>query len=281
MNFEPEDYLSRLGETVQFLNSTSRHGPPSTALVLGTGQGGFAEKLAGAVRIAYAEIPNLPVSRVAGHSGEFALARHAGKLFCVLAGRVHLYEGLPLQQVVFAVRSLALWGVRNFVLTNPAGALNPDFQPGDVMIIRDHINLMGANPLCGPNLDMLGPRFPDMSQAYCPSLLELARTSGKELGLVLKEGVYVGQLGPNYETPAEISMCRKLGADAVGMPTVPEVIALNHMGKRMLALSCITNAGAGLSSCPPSHKRLLDVTGRMSEPLRRLLLKIIEKVDKE
>lgn len=194
-----------------------------------------------------------------------------------MQGRVHVYEGYALAQVAFPAQVLGLWGVKRFVVANAAGAINPVFCPGDLMLIQDHINLMGGSPLRGPNLDALGERFPEMGEAYDRSLLAWARQCGQDLGLKLREGVYVGLPGPNYETPAEIRMCWLVGADAVGMSTVPEVIALNQMRKRVLGVSCITNMAAGMQPERLRHEEVLAVVSQMQEKASGLILKILER----
>lgn len=250
--------------------------PPDIALVLGSGLGDFVEQLADRSVLPFDQIPNFPVSTVVGHSGQLTHARTGDGSFCALQGRVHLYEGVPPSEVVFAVRALGFWGVDQFVITNAAGAVNLSFRPGDFMLIRDHINLQGDNPLCGPNLDLLGPRFPDMTEAYDSELRKSARHSAKELAMELREGVYVAVKGPSYETPAEITLCRTLGADAVGMSTVPEVIALNHMGKRVLGISCITNMAAGILPQKMRHEEVLETTSRIQSQFARLILNFLE-----
>ncbi len=249
--------------------------PPAWGMILGSGLGDFVDQLAQRRSIPYAEIPGFPVSTVVGHSGRLTLAEAEGVSFCALQGRVHLYEGVPAWQVVAAVRTLACWGVRRFVVTNAAGAINTDFTPGDLMLITDHINLLGDNPLCGPNLDSFGERFPDMTRAYRPKLIEAARRAASQIGLKLREGVYVAVLGPSYETPAEIRMLRTLGADAVGMSTVPEVIALNHAGCSVLGISCITNMAAGILDEPMRHEDVLATTSRVRKDFASLLFELL------
>ena len=193
---------------------------------------------------------------------------------CCLLGRTHFYEGLPLSRIVFPVRSLALWGVRDFVLTNAAGGVNADFVPGDLMLIRDHLNFQGDNPLSGPHLPFLGERFPDMSEIYDRCLIEIAVREAERLRLTLRQGIYLAVKGPSYETPAEIRMFRLWGADAVGMSTVPEAIALRQLGRRVLGISCITNLAAGTLSCRLDHQEVLTVGRQLQERLRELLLAV-------
>jgi purine-nucleoside phosphorylase len=227
---------------------------PTVGVVLGSGLGAWADGLGSATRIPYADIPHMARSSVAGHAGNLCVGHDAsGVAVACLQGRVHLYEGHDPERVVFGVRLLARLGCRAVVLTNAAGGLDPAWSPGDLMLVTDHLNLMWRSPLVGPNESALGPRFPDMTEAYDRALSQLAREAARESGVLLREGVYAGLLGPTYETPAEIRMLRTLGASAVGMSTVPEVIALRHMGVRTAAVSCITNLAAGLSPTLLSH----------------------------
>ncbi|XXV03140.1 purine-nucleoside phosphorylase [Sorangium sp. So ce1335] len=225
-------------------------------MVLGSGLGGWADELSDLVKVPYAAIPGMPRPAVAGHAGFLCAGRVGEVPVACLQGRAHLYEGHPLAKVVFGVRVLARLGCRAVLLTNAAGGINDSFAAGDLMLIVDHLNLMGTNPLVGPNDDALGKRFPDMTYAHDPRLLELARAAAGETGVRLREGVYAGLLGPTYETPAEIRMLRALGADAVGMSTVPEIIALRHMSVPAAAVSCITNLAAGLTQRELDHKEV-------------------------
>lgn len=244
---------------------------PRIGLVLGSGLGAFAETLEDAAVVPYGEIPHMPKPTVHGHAGELCVGNVGSVRVAVLRGRVHLYEGHPVDRAVFGVRLLARLGCEAFILTNAAGGLRPSFRPGRLMLLSDHLNLMGKNPLVGPNHDELGPRFPDMTRAYDPELGDLARKAAAEVGVHLEEGVYAALLGPTYETPAEIRMVRTLGADAVGMSTVPEVIALRHMGARCAAVSCITNMGAGMTAATLSHDEVAETAGAVREEFMRLL----------
>jgi len=251
---------------------------PKIAVVLGSAQASFAEALADRTAIPYGEIPGWPVPRVAGHAGELAVGRCAGKRVAALCGRVHLYEGWTPQQVVFGVRVMGLLGVKVLVLTNAAGAIRETFRPGMQVLITDHINLQGTNPLTGPNDDSLGPRFPDMSEAYDRGLLETARAAAREAGVETGEGVYAAMLGPSFETPAEIRFLRTIGADLAGMSTVPEVIAARHMEMRVLAVSTVTNMAAGLQQ-RLSHEEVLETGKASAEALRRLLEAFLARVE--
>jgi len=252
---------------------------PRVAVVLGSGLGAFGDTVAERGRkIPYAEL-GFPSSAVVGHAGALCLGTvetdGVSVPIACMQGRVHAYEGHEPDRVVFAVRALARWGCRTFVLTNAAGGVNPALEPGDLMLLRDHLNLTGRNPLIGPNDDRLGPRFPDMSVAYDRELRDKARAAAHASGIVLREGVYAALSGPSYETPAEIRMLHALGADAVGMSTVPEVIALRHMGARCVALSCITNKGAGLSEGLLSHTEVQEVADRTRASFVGLLTRLV------
>jgi purine-nucleoside phosphorylase len=248
---------------------------PKIAVVLGSGLGGFADNLENPTVIPYGEIPGWPASTAAGHAGKLSIGTLDGLPVAVLAGRAHLYEGYAAQQVVYGVRALYEFGVESIVLTNASGGVNPALGPGQLVLISDHINLMGTNPLIGTNDDSLGPRFPDMSEAYSKVYRDIARAAGKEIGLDLPEGVYAGLVGPSYETPAEIRYLRAIGADLVGMSTVLEAIAANHMGMKVLGISCVTNFAAGVVDQKLDHREVLEVgaaaQGRMTELLRRVL----------
>jgi purine-nucleoside phosphorylase len=227
--------------------------PPEVALVLGSGLGAVADTLADRLCIPYTEIPHMPTSAVEGHAGNFVFGELSGRRVVIMQGRVHLYEGYTAEQVVFGVRLMLMLGASTLIISNAAGGIRRDLRPGDLMLIEDHLNMTGHNCLRGPDDPALGPRFPDMSAAYDPALRLCAANAAIRLDMVVRRGVYAGLLGPNYETPAEIRMLRILGADAVGMSTVLEVIAANHMGARVLGISCITNVAAGLSSHTLSH----------------------------
>lgn len=241
-----------------------------TAVILGSGLGDFAEELAEPVILPYAEIPHFPVSTVAGHAGRLVCGKLGEKKILAMQGRFHFYEGYPMEEVVFPVRVMAMLGIRRLIVTNAAGGVNPDFHPGELMLITDHINFMGTNPLIGANDDQLGPRFPDMSHAYDEQGLALARRAAQQAGIPLREGVYAAFTGPSYETPAEIRMVRTWGADAVGMSTVPEVIAANHAGMRVTGLSCITNLAAGMQKSL-NHEEVMATSARVKDDFKRLL----------
>lgn len=248
---------------------------PRVAVVLGSGLGGFAERIEDAVEIPYGDIPGWPPSTALGHAGTLVLGSFAGVPVAVMRGRAHLYEGHAPEKVVFGVRVLGRLGARTLVLTNACGGIRPDLEPGDLVLVSDHINLQGVSPLVGPNDDSLGPRFPDMSNAYDPELRRLAHAAAARLGQVLAEGVYAAWIGPAFETPAEIRMIRVLGGDLVGMSTAPEVLAARHMGLRCLAISCVTNMAAGILPEPIDAEHVLAVgaaaQGRLTALLGELL----------
>ena len=248
---------------------------PAVGVVLGSGLGGFADALESTVEVPYDEIPGWPQATAIGHAGTLVLGSFGGVPVAVMRGRAHLYEGLSPAKTVFGVRVLGLLGVRTLVLTNAVGAIDDSLEPGQLVVITDHLNLQGQSPLVGPNDDALGPRFPDMSDAYDPELRAAAKAAAERLGLDLGEGVYAAWLGPAFETPAEIRMLRTLGADTVGMSVVPEVLAARHMGIRCLAISCVTNLAAGLSPDPIDPDHVLEVGARAAGSLVALLRELV------
>lgn len=266
--------VAQLAEAAAFVRSRSPLAP-RVGLVLGSGLGEFAKSLDDPVAIPYGEIPHFARSTAVGHRGELVLGTARGVPVAVMAGRVHLYEGYPVSQVVFPVRMLARMGVDALVLTNAAGSVNVDFRPGELVVLSDHVNLTGTNPLIGPNEDELGPRFPDMSDAYDADLRKVATQACADAGVPARSGVYLGLLGPSYETPAEIRMARALGADVVGMSTVLEVIAARHMGVRCVGLSCVTNMAAGVLPQKIDHREVLEVGERVKQGLIDVLGRIV------
>jgi len=234
---------------------------PKTGLVLGSGLGAFADQLDEATRIPYSQIPSFPRSTAVGHAGQMVIGKATGIPVAVMQGRVHLYEGYSASEVAFPTRVLGRMGIRALILTNAAGGINLEYKQGALVVLSDHINLQGQNPLIGPNDERLGPRFPDMTQAYYKPYRALALEAARKLGKTIYEGVYAGLAGPSYETPAEIRYLRAIGADLVGMSTVPEVIAARHMGIKILAISCVTNMAAGILDKPLDHEEVLE-TGR-------------------
>jgi purine-nucleoside phosphorylase len=250
---------------------------PDIAVVLGSGLGDFADTLAGGVSIAYGDLPHWPASAVIGHDGRLVIGSIGGRQAIALAGRSHAYEGHDPRTVTFAVRALGVLGVKTLLLTNAAGGINTSFTQGALMVIDDHINLTGSNPLVGANDERFGPRFPDMSDVYSRRLRGIADQAGKALGMTLPHGVYVGLLGPSYETPAEIRFLRTIGADAVGMSTVPEAIAARHMGMEVLGISCITNMAAGVLPRPLDHREVMETARRVREQFIALLQEIVAR----
>ena len=244
---------------------------PTIGLVLGSGLGGYADTLEESVRIPYSEIPNFPVPTIPGHSGALVFGKKCGHEVVVLQGRIHYYEGLPQQEITLPIRVLAALGVKTVVLTNACGGVNLSFKPGDLMLISDHINYSGANPLIGPNMDEFGPRFPDMSDLYTAALRAQIKEKAKEAGIALQEGVYAMYSGPNYETPAEIRMFRILGADTVGMSTVPEAIVAGHCGMQVVGVSCVTNMAAGVLPVKLSHAEVTETANHVREVFQKLI----------
>lgn len=267
---------ARLDESVAALRALDPR-VPSVALVLGSGLGAFADTLVDATVIPFSEVPHLARVTVPGHAGKLVIGRlrqGPSPVVAALSGRIHLYEGHSPDDVVFNVRALLTLGARTLVVTNAAGGISPTLRPGDLTLLTDHLNLTGRTPLAGPNDDSLGPRFPDMTDAYDPGLRALAHSAAESVGHTLREGVYAGLLGPSYETPAEIRMLRSMGADLVGMSTVTEVIAARHMGARVLGLSCVTNLAAGVSPHALSHTEV-EETARLARDRFIALLEAI------
>ncbi len=248
---------------------------PDVAIVLGSGLGEFANRLGEKISFPYASIPNWPASAVVGHAGVFVSGTMAGRRVAVLSGRAHFYEGHDLRTVTFAIRALGVLGVRTLILTNAAGGIDVGFEPGTLMVIDDHVNLMGSNPLVGVNDDRFGVRFPDMTEVYSRRLRTLATDAAGRIGIRLARGVYVAVHGPSYETPAEIRFLRTIGAQAVGMSTVPEAIVGRHMGMEILGISCITNPAAGVSPAPLVHDEVMEVARRVRGEFSALLEGII------
>jgi purine-nucleoside phosphorylase len=251
---------------------------PKVALVLGSGLGAFADEFARATKIPYSKIPNFPQSTAVGHAGRLVLGTVEGVEVVGMQGRVHLYEGYSAKEVVFPVRVFARMGIQAIVLTNAAGGIRRDLTQGRLVIISDHINLQGVNPLSGPNNEKFGPRFPDMTTVYDTKFRALTLSEGRWLGIDLGEGVYAALAGPSYETPAEIRYLRSIGADLVGMSTVPEVIAARHSGMRVLGISCVTNAAAGVLDQPLDHKEVLETAERAKGQFIALLRAVIRDI---
>ncbi|RDW21993.1 purine-nucleoside phosphorylase [Oceanobacillus chungangensis] len=250
-------------------------GKPTIGLILGSGLGVLADQIENPVTIEYKDIPHFPESTVAGHKGQLVIGTLEGKQVIAMQGRFHYYEGYTMEQVTFPVRVMKQLGIESLIVTNAAGGINTNFNPGDLMLITDHLNNMGTNPLIGKNDDGLGERFPDMSRCYDKTYIEHAEQCANELSLSIQKGVYVGNTGPTYETPAEIKMLRILGGDAVGMSTVPEVIVANHAKIRVLGISCISNMAAGILDQPLTHTEVIDTTNKVREDFLQFIKKVI------
>lgn len=265
--------------------------PIKAALVLGSGLGAFADEVENAVRVPYEEIPNFARSTVEGHAGQLVLGEISGIPVAVQQGRFHFYEGYDMHQVMMPMRTFGLMGVETVILTNAAGSLSTEMKPGSLMLISDHLNMMGVNPLRGPNDGRFGPRFPDQTEVYDRRLQEIVVTAADEIALerhqngkdtthtdFLHRGVYCALSGPTYETPAEIRLYRLLGADAVGMSTVPEAIAARHQGTKVIGISCITNFGAGMTAEPINHEEVMETGARVAEVFKELLRRVISRI---
>lgn len=266
-----------IDEAAAFIRSTTDV-RPEIGLILGSGLGVLGDELEDAVTIPYEDIPHFPVSTVEGHAGELIVGKLQGRNVVLMKGRFHMYEGYEPERTALPVRVMKALGVSTLLVTNAAGGVNLDYKPGNLMLISDHINLTGRNPLMGPNDNALGARFPDMSEAYSRRLRSIAKETASDLGFTVQEGVYVGLLGPNYETPAEIRMLRTLGVDAVGMSTVSEVIVARHSGIEVLGISCISNMAAGILDQPLSHSEVMETTELVKEQFLSLVLTIIPRM---
>jgi purine-nucleoside phosphorylase len=261
----------------QFLLSETKH-RPKIALVLGSGLGAFADTLADASCIPYAQIPTFPRSTAVGHAGQMVIGKVGEVAMAAMQGRVHLYEGYSPREVTFPMRVFGRMGAKAVILTNAAGGINTSYQQGALVLLRDHINLQGQNPLIGANDERFGPRFPDMSEAYSATYRDVAKEEAKRMGITLHEGVYAALLGPNYETPAEIRYLRTIGADLVGMSTVPETLVARHMGMGVLAISCVTNMAAGILNQPINHEEVMETGQRVREMFEALLRAVIPRM---
>jgi purine-nucleoside phosphorylase len=270
------DY-SKIQNAAEFLKNKYT-GQPKIGLILGSGLGVLADEIEEPVKIPYNEIPDFPVSTVEGHAGQLVFGRLNGIEVVAMQGRFHYYEGYSFDKVTFPVRVMNEMGVEKLIVTNAAGGVNESYSPGDLMLISDHINNMGSNPLIGPNDSRMGPRFPDMSEAYSKELRKLARGLAEKLNLKIQEGVYVGNTGPTYETPAEVRMLRTMGGDAVGMSTVPEVIVAQHSGMKVLGISCISNMAAGILDQPLNHEEVIETTEKVKADFLRYVKAIVKEL---
>jgi purine-nucleoside phosphorylase len=271
-----DDYFDLVQQAAAVLGQATP--VPDVAVVLGSGLGDFCERLAETTIIPYERIPHWPASRIVGHAGKLYVGRLRGKRVAALAGRVHFYEGHDLRTVTFATRVMATIGVRTLILTNAAGGVNTSFEPGSLMVMDDHINLMGENPLVGPNDERFGPRFPDMSEVYSKRMRATADEASRQTAVPVVHGVYVALRGPSYETPAEIRFLRLIGADAVGMSTVPEAIVARHMGLDVLGISCITNMAAGVLPQPLNHAEVMETASRARTAFGSLVEEIVGRL---
>jgi purine-nucleoside phosphorylase len=273
----PSEEFKRAERASKFILSKTKL-RPRVGLVLGSGLGAFADQFADAARIDYKKIPHFPRSTAIGHAGRLVIGRVGGAAVAAMQGRVHFYEGYSLKEVIFPMRVFARMGIRAVILTNAAGGISRELHQGCLVVLRDHINLQGSNPLIGPNDERFGPRFHDMSSAYHKPYREITVVEAKRLGMELHEGVYAGLTGPSYETPAEIRYLATIGADLVGMSTVPEVIAARHMGMRVLGISCVTNMAAGILDQPINHEEVLETGERVRKQFVALLTAVIPQV---
>lgn len=271
------DLITKIKASADYILKQSKY-TPEIGLILGSGLGSLADSIEDAEYYNYSDIPYFPTSTVEGHKGRLVIGMLGGKQVIAMQGRFHYYEGYSMNEVTFPVRVMKLLGVSKLVVTNACGAANPDLAPGDLMVITDHINFCGTNPLIGANLDEFGPRFPDMSEAYSLELRNKVLSIGENLGLNLKQGVYTMFSGPTYETPAEVRLARILGGDTVGMSTVPEVIIANHCGIKTVGISCITNMAAGILNQPLSHEEVMKTSAKVKNDFIKLMNKIVETI---
>lgn len=273
-----KNYVDAVNEATDFIRGKVNF-VPRAALILGSGLGDLADAVADPVVIHYGDIPHWKKSTAPGHAGRLVCGTLSGVPVVVMQGRLHGYEGYRPQETTFPVRVFGCWGVKTLIVTNACGGVNWQFSAGDVALITDHINLTGKNPLTGPNVPQWGPRFPDMSEAYSRRLIDLAEKAARSLGQIVRRGVYIGMSGPSYETPAEIRMARALGADLVGMSTVHEVIAANHMGMEVCGISCVSNLAAGMRLVRLSEEEVLHQMALASDRISALICKLLEHLD--
>lgn len=264
-------------ETLDYIETYTDGFVPEIGIVLGSGLGELADTYC-EVAIPYSDIPHFAPSTVAGHKGRLVFAEISGRKVVMMQGRNHYYEGHSMSEITYPIKVMKEMGVKTVILTNAAGAINKSFNPGDLMVITDHINFMGANPLIGPNDDRFGTRFPDMSEIYDKGLIKIVDEAGRLLRIDLKHGVYIASSGPSYETPAEIRMARTLGADAAGMSTVPEAIVANYCGMKVIGISCLSNFASGISTKKLSHEEVIETTNKVKAKFKELILKVIPNV---
>ncbi len=269
-----KEYTQKLSEARSYLNEKVNI-LPEMGIILGSGLGGFVQVMEDKISIPYRDIPNFPVSTVEGHKGELVFGKVQGRPIVVMQGRFHYYEGYNMQEVTFPVRVMQVLGVTGLIVTNAAGGINSTYRPGDLILIKDHINMMGDNPLKGANLSNLGPRFPDLSEGYDLEWRQKALPIAQEMGITPQEGIYAAMSGPSYESPAEIRFLRTIGADLVGMSTVPEVIVANHGGMRVLGISCVTNMAAGILPQRLSHAEVMETAERIEKQFVRFVQALV------
>lgn len=270
-----QEFMDKLSETRRYILEKVNI-EPQIGIILGSGLGGFVDLIEDKVTIPYKEIPHFPVSTVEGHKGQLVFGKVLGKPVVAMQGRFHYYEGYSMQEVTFPVRVMQVLGVSGLIVTNAAGGINTAYRPGDLILIKDHLNMMGDNPLRGANLSNLGPRFPDLSEGYDLEWRQKALTVAREVGIYPQEGVYAAMSGPSYESPAEIRFLRTVGADLVGMSTVPEVIVANHGGMRVLGISCVTNMAAGILSQRLNHAEVMETAERIEKQFVRFVQALVK-----
>lgn len=264
-------------ETIDYIQNKIKDFKPELGIILGSGLGDFADNIEG-IRIKYEDIPGFETSTVAGHKGQLVFGDVLGHKAVIMQGRYHFYEGYHISRIVYPIKVMKKLGVETLIITNAAGSVNKHYNAGDLMVISDHLNLMGINPLIGENDSTLGDRFPDMSEVYSSALVDLTQKKGKELNVTVRKGVYAAMSGPSYETPAEINMLRIMGADAVGMSTVPEALVANYCGIKVLGISCITNSAAGVHPSRLSHQEVVETAARVKDSFMKLLIGVIEEL---
>lgn len=269
------DRIEKLKESASYISNCINGQKVDIAIVLGSGLGDFAQELSSPIFIPYGDIPHFPISTAPGHKGRLVIGKLEDKTIMCMQGRFHFYEGWSMNEVVYPIETMYMIGIKNLFLTNAAGCVNTNWEPGNLMIINDHIKLMPESPMMGPNEDELGDRFFDMSKTYTPALIEHALKCGEQLNIPLKQGVYMLFAGPQYETPAEVRFARMAGADAVGMSTVPEAIAASHMRMNLLGISCMTNMGAGILNQPLNHEEVLEMGARVKDSFTKLVKLIL------
>lgn len=272
--------MEKIIESKNYISEIIDSRSVETLIVLGSGMSGFEEKFDHEYQINYSEVPNFITPSVEGHSGKLSFVSIENKLTAILSGRAHFYEGYPIQDIVLPIRVFSLLGIKTLLLTNAAGGVSSNYEPGDIVSINDHINLAGANPLIGKNLDEFGPRFPDMSEVYDKNLIELAKEVSKD-HFQFKSGVYAWFTGPSYETPAEVNYAKIIGADLVGMSTVPEAIIAKHAGVKVAAFSLVTNLAAGISNNPLDHNEVIEIANSSRDKLQNFMIKYLEQINSD